>query len=936
MKRNGLTDDIKLLVMAGLALFIAGCGLFDKSDKELVDQAREYVSKHELRSAALELRNALQKNPENAEARYMLGDISLTVGDYGSAVKELKHAMQAGWPDKDAIVKLTEAQYWQREYNQMLGEDDIKADYPDSVKADLRALRAASFLSLGNRDASVIELEKARKLDPNARWVLVSSIQQALAEKNSAGAGQIVQQALEQYPDDILLLLFSANIKSNEGQVADAETVLDRIISLEPKDTMSAFGRRARIALARIDIVNNKLDVAGKMTKELLRSSANDPEANQLAGLIAFRNGDLDKAEELVGKALKVAPEFPQALLLAGSVQFDKKNFDQAAYYLAKYNGVEPDNAQGRKLLGQTYMALGKQDEAQKILRAGIEKQQDPDMIALLGLSEMLSGQTTEGISKLKEAVTAAPDDPQLRMRLAAVYLQQGDIDKAKTELGKLKGNKTVALQVNRLLILADLRGGNLDGARQTVQRMLDEKPDDPQVLAMAASVYLATQDQDKARQFFEKALEKKPDFYQVALTLGRLDEVAGNLEQARQRYQSLIDNNDPTVAGQAMFALARISQRQGKDEELGEWLEKSSTALPDELLPQVALAEYYLRQSDYANARKAINKISEKFPDHPSTLMLTSKLKMKQGDNAAAVPLLRQLEDKAPKSELVHGMLGEALYRTGRTAEARDELEKALQLNAKFVPALELLSELEISNNNGKRVTELVAQAGKQFPDTAMAERIDGKWQMKQRQYDKARTAFQKAWDKEKSAQNAYLLSQAISLSGKDMNAAESVLQDWLKAHPDDANIRQALAQLYQNQNDWDRAAKEYETLVKLQPENIVALNNLAWYYSEHKNNEKAAEYGQKAYRVAPDHPGVLDTYGWILVQQNKNDQGLHLLEKAITGMPNSADVRYHYAVARYRAGDRDEARKMLQQLLDSGVEFSGKEDAKALLQKS
>lgn len=937
MNRKGLYASMRLLGAVGLALFIAGCGMFEKNDKELVDQARQYLQGHELRSAALELRNALQKNPENAEARFMLGDISLTIGDYGSAVKEFKHAMKAGKPDRDVIVKLTEAQYWQHEYNQMLSDDDIRADYPDDVKADLHALRAAALLAAGNRDASLIELKKARKSDPNARWVQVAAAQQAMVEKNWDNAGQIVQQALQTYPDDGLLLLLRAGIDNNAGKSAEAETALDRILSLEPKDMLSAFGRQAKISKAQIDIAGKRLDDARKLINQLLRNNSADPQANQLAGVIAFHNGKIDEADEAVQKALKVAPQFPPALLLAGSVQYNKKNYDQAAYYLNKYIDLIPEDPQGRKLLGQTYMALGKQDDAQKILRAGIQQQQDPDMIALLGLSEMLAGQTNTGISTLKKAVAAAPGDAQLRLRLAAVYLQQGDIDKARAELAKLDNDKSVELEVNRLKILADIRAGNIDGAKQTVQHLLAQKPDDAQVLAMAASVYLAARDQYKARQYFEQALAKKPDFYQVALTLGRLDEIAGQLDKASQRYKTLVDNADPRIAGQAMFALARISQRQGNEEELGQWLEKSTTTLPDELLPQVALAEYYLKQNDLDSASKAIDKIKEKYPDRPSTLMLTGKLYIKQGNNAEAVPVLRKLETKTPKSELVHGMLGEALYRTGRTAEARKELDKALRLNAGFAPALALLSELEIRAGNGKRVSQLAAQARKQFPSTALAERIEGSWQISQGHFDKARSVLQQAWDKEKSAQNAYLLSRAISLSGKDLGAAESVLQGWLQQHPDDANIHQALAQLYQGQKDWDKAAQEYEDLLKQQPANLVALNNLAWYYSQlKKDSDKAAEFGQKAYQIAPDNPGVLDTYGWILVQQGKNEQALPLLEKAIGGLPKNGDVRYHYAVVKYRTGNEDEARKMLQQLLDSGVDFNGKDDARALLQQS
>ena len=78
-------------LFACITLLLSACGT-ELSDQEYVSRAKDALDKGELRSASIYLKNALAQNPNNAEARWLLGKAHLDIGDGGSAEKELLRA----------------------------------------------------------------------------------------------------------------------------------------------------------------------------------------------------------------------------------------------------------------------------------------------------------------------------------------------------------------------------------------------------------------------------------------------------------------------------------------------------------------------------------------------------------------------------------------------------------------------------------------------------------------------------------------------------------------------------------------------------------------------------------------------------------------------------------------------------------------------------
>src|SRR6185503_19255151 len=74
--------------------------------KTLIASAKDYIEKGDYKASVIQIKNVLQKEPDNAEARYLLGLAALRSGDLVSAELELRRASELGLQSDDLQLAL--------------------------------------------------------------------------------------------------------------------------------------------------------------------------------------------------------------------------------------------------------------------------------------------------------------------------------------------------------------------------------------------------------------------------------------------------------------------------------------------------------------------------------------------------------------------------------------------------------------------------------------------------------------------------------------------------------------------------------------------------------------------------------------------------------------------------------------------------------------
>ena len=92
-------------IVVALALTLVGCG---KTPEQHFQQAQQRVQKREYKAAIIELKTVLQEQPDNREARQLLGEVYFKNAAYPDALKELSQARSLGTPDEQVLPTLAE------------------------------------------------------------------------------------------------------------------------------------------------------------------------------------------------------------------------------------------------------------------------------------------------------------------------------------------------------------------------------------------------------------------------------------------------------------------------------------------------------------------------------------------------------------------------------------------------------------------------------------------------------------------------------------------------------------------------------------------------------------------------------------------------------------------------------------------------------------
>ena len=909
-------------IAVAAALLLAGCG---DSPEALLSSAKDYMAKNDYKAATIQIKNVLQKQPDSGEARRLLGLALLAGGDASAAEIELSKARDLKQPPDQVLPKLAQALLMQGK-NKKVIEDfaDTQLSSPDAI-SELQTALASAYSAERNQAASARALEKALAADPQNQGALLLQARSKLAARDTEGAIAVLDGVLQRNAKNADAWRIKGDIQQYVLRVPDeAAASYRKSIEAQPGDVRGYFG------LVGMLTRQAKLDDAEKEMAALRKLAPKHPEVIYLDAQLAYAKKDFPKARQLAQDLLRVVPTNARALELAGGIDLQRNALVTAEEYLAKAVQGDGSLEMARRWLAMTYLRSGQAAKAQATLAPVVnDSTNDATLLSLAGEIQLMSGDARKAEEYFARASKLDPSDGRKRTALAMTQMASGKLEAGLEQLQDIAATDQ-GTSADMALISTLVRRNELDKALAAIDRLEKKTPNVPLTGQLRAGVLMAKNDLAGARKSYEASLAINPNFFPSVAGLAVLDLADKKPEQARKRFEDLLAREPKN--SRAMLALAEAYARQPGDhtKQIGDLLARAVQADPTEVAPRVMLVDHLLRQQDMKQAVSVAQAGVAALPDNAAMLDAAGRAQMAAGDTNQGLTTLARVVALQPQSTVPLVRLADAQMVTKDAVAAEQTLRKALDLQPNLIEAQRRIIALRNEQGRMADAVALARTVQKQRPTEPIGFLLEGDARMAGKDPANALTAYQAGL---KIAPAPELMVRVLSnLRSTGRNAdAERQANSWRQSQPKDMVVPMFLAETAMSDKRLADAEKLYKDVIKAQPSNAVAYNNLAWVSSELKR-DNAIAYAEKANELAPDQPAFIDTLAMLLADKQDYKKAIELQTKAMGLQANNLLFKLNMAKIYAKAGQKTEARQLLDELAKQGDKFAGQSEVEKL----
>lgn len=882
-RTNTLIKRTTLAVMLTSAL-LSGCS--EKSMESHLADARNYVSQQQLDAAIVEYKNAIQKGPNAAEPRFELGKLYLQQSNYAAAEKELNKAMELGYPVSKVIPLLSVA-YQQSGAENALAEVDYRAEGMTAVEsAEVGFYKLQALMQLGKNEEAQALLAELSSLDTSSVYKGLIDSYVFVLDNDMEGALAATEALREQAPTNKDVLQQLAKIYLQKGEPDKAAEVYSVYISHFPDDVTSKF------AYAALLIEIRDLDKAQPIVDDLLVLNENHPLLNTFKGIIESANENYAKALEHLEIAVQNGRSDQVVRLVAGFSAYQIQDFEAAQRHLTMVASSLPDNHPGLRMLADSMLQLGENDEALEVL-ARVEGEQGVDAALFSKASYQL--------------------------------LREGNVIGAQQMVEKSEGVSTTAEDLSRLGVL-QLSLNDIDGL-VNLEQAVEQAPESVTSQATLLRAYIATNQLEKAKSAAKEWHEASPQTAAPLIYLGNIATAEGAYQEAAQYFDKASALDD--AGNEITYSRTKLLVAEGKKDNAEAFIRTFIDKNPSDVQ---ALALWFALAMDKGNADAVINHAQTQFNENKSDVnlrLLLARMYSLNNQLDKTVSLLNAVEGDESSPQAFWNLKGQALIASNNVNDATAFFDRWLSFypqdkNAVLGKLLIVDSQkqfkqgLELTNKvlskrpdaqltllkayfysrlgQSKPAWEIINNVSEEVKSLPFVRGVIARLHLIDKAPEQAVEHAKAAYDATSNSDNALLLVAALEMSGKKEQAF-SFLQKHVNTHNNDVQSAMLLAE---RQIGKDRAAAidTYELILTKTPDNFVVLNNLAYLAFEDKKLKRAEELAKKAVSLQRENADAVDTLAQIYIAKGQKTEALKLYEQISTA-PIANDEVYLNHVA-------------------------------------
>lgn len=735
--------------VSGLVLCIAtawlavACTSPEERAATYLAEAQQFFDEGDTTKAMLDVRNAIQIEPNNADARILLAKILEQDGDFQGVFENLRIAVDVDPTKIEARIQLGSLYAAARMFPEAQAEVDAAlSQAPDNLGAQILSARLlaqggqpeeaqvilrevlagdptnsdALLLLVGitiNQDleAALVLLDEGMDDAEDTRALRILRIEILQRLDRDGGVESEYRALINAYPEDNAFRFRLAQYLLSQGRVDDVEQLLRDIVDADPdnvstrlalvqflanvrgqevaEETLLQFVNEVpdnyelQLALGRLYEATERPDMAMQTYKSIAVAAENDDigltARNQMARVL-IQEGNVDEGREYINEILAVDSTNIEALMMHGGLALVDGEYREAINDFRNVLRKEPAQERAHYLLARTHLQAGDKVLARDAYRRVLEVNPD-NRIATMELAQILFAdkQFAAAESLLRSRLVIAPSDARASQMLIGLLVNDKNYVTAEAEARRLLAVTDETAIANYLLGSVLQIQGKSKPAMEYFTKALEQAPESPEALQGYAAALADTQGQPATVRYLKAHVKKYPDQLHASALLSQVQAGSGDTLGAEQTLQAALEKNEAWLPAYTGLA----SMQAGDISKQIEIFEEGMQAIPGNQQLGLLLGTAYEREGRIDDAIEMYEALLAQNSDMPAVVnnlvALIADYRQDPASLKRAMKLVEEQKMAETENPAFLDTVGWLNYRLGNYKEALPYLKQAV-----------------------------------------------------------------------------------------------------------------------------------------------------------------------------------------------------------------------------------------------------------------
>jgi len=529
------------LAMIGVPSAIHGASEGNADAREAFANAEQFLARRDMRSARIELMNAIKADPQWIDARVAQAKVLLSLRDGMAADAELDRAVQLGL-DPAAVRHLYGHAYLLQGEAEKARDQLLANDIPRENQGYAARIMGQVAMQAGDQQLAGAAFNRAMELDrknPDL-WVAIARFRADTGDQ--AGATNAVDEAVKLDPRNIRALQYRGELLRFQFGLGAAIPWFERALQIDPNDVPLLTEYAA--TLGDMGRMTDMLVVARK----IISLDGNNPRAFFMQAVLAARAGRYGLARRLMQQTKGVIDNVPAVLLVSGIIEHGEGNYNAAVDKFNRLVAVQPENRQVQNLLARSLYLAGSAGDAVDVLKTQVNRGgAEPYALWLAGRALEAIGERAQAAGVLNRAAVHDAGRESAIMAPAPLSVLQAEAERN-------AGDARIVVPYIRALFDA----GDYATALAEAKRLQQGNPGASAAHVLVADVAAAMGNHDEALDALEQARSIR---FSEPVMLRMVDvlRAKGAMQQSGEVLAQYLSYNPSNVAGLRWMAYSHL-----------------------------------------------------------------------------------------------------------------------------------------------------------------------------------------------------------------------------------------------------------------------------------------------------------------------------------------------------------------------------------------